>query len=460
MMFSHRLPSARVLVRCAAVALLLLPSCAGPSVIQAPVQPATLAPVPGTPLSNVAPGPSSPPAPVAAPVDLPPWIAARLDNDAAVSLVGGDASSVDVLFGQFEHPDEAIVRFDLASGCASKVTGPWPVLSRVVRGRDGFGGTAKPYTADELLAQAHTPAFRAELASIRAIYGTRRNLGEDKLAFSLDGRSVMVTATDERVLASADAGEHWVYVAKGKHVDMLAVAPDGRFGVVRTCSAGTCGAPPSVAKYESALVSFADPARATPFGSATLHDVIFTGSGAVVTTKSDAFGKRAPSKICLETVDTTRPGAVTPVVCVASRYVGFWHMMSPSPRATLGVVATVSQGRGVRLAQLNLDDGRELWSAEVPGDWEQYQWSNVLPSDGGQVALARGKGASDPLAGQAAPSHTEVLRAGTAAQIFKATRPLGWLSDTDLALLDRSKQPDPQGCGLLRVVSVSRGSAK
>ena len=84
MMFSHRLPSARVLVRCVAFALLLLPSCAGPSVVQAPVQPATLAPVPGTPVPNVAPGPSSPPAPVAAPVDLPPWIPARLDNDAAV----------------------------------------------------------------------------------------------------------------------------------------------------------------------------------------------------------------------------------------------------------------------------------------------------------------------------------------------------------------------------------------
>lgn len=445
----------RVLVGFAAGALVLLPSCAGPSVIQAPVQPA---PLPATPVSNVAPGPSPPLAPVAAPVDLPRWIAARLDNDAAVSLVGGDASSVDVLFGQFEHPDEAIVRFDLASGCASKVTGPWPVLSRVVRGREGFGGTAKVYTADELLALAQTPAFRAELGGIRAIYGARRNLGEDKLAFSLDGRSVMVTATDERVLASADAGEHWVYVAKGKHVDMMAVAPDGRFGVVRTCSTGTCGAPPSVAKYESALVSFADPARAMPFGSATLHDVIFTGSGAVVTIKSDAYGRRSPSVICLETVDTTRAGAVTPVACVDSRHVGFWHMMSPSPRATLGVVAAVSQGGRVRLAQLSLDDGRELWSVDVPGHWEQYQWLNVLPSDGGQIALARGKGASDPLDGRSSLPNTEVLRAGAAPQSFKATRPLGWLSDTDLVLLDRSKQVDPQGCGLLRVVSVPRGN--
>jgi hypothetical protein len=53
-----------------------------------------------------------------------------------------------------------------------------------------------------------------------------------------------------------------------------------------------------------------------------------------------------------------------------------------------------------------------------------------------------------------------VLRAGAAAQLFKGTRPLGWLSDTDLVLLDRSKRPDPQGCGLLRVVSIPKDSAK
>jgi hypothetical protein len=291
-------------------ALLFLGACADPALKQAPVQPAPPAKAPTAPLPSASGAPvvpSSTPEPPAAPTDIPSWIAARLDNDPAVSLVGGDAATIDVLFGQFEHPDEAIVRFDRASGCATRVTGPWPTLSRVVRGRDRPGLKAKSYTADELLAQVHTSAFRAELASIRAIYGPRRNLGEDKLGFSHDGRSVMVTATDERVLASADAGEHWVYVAKDKHVDMFAVAPDGRFGVVRTCSTGTCGDPPRVAKYESAIVSFADPARATVFGNPTLHEVLFTGAGAMVATKSRSTPPKG-GPICARRPDAARLG--------------------------------------------------------------------------------------------------------------------------------------------------------
>ncbi len=66
---------------------------------------------------------------------LPEWVDARLDS-AAVSLVGADADSIDILVGQFEHPQEAIIRFDRDSGCASEVIGPWPTISTIVRGRE------------------------------------------------------------------------------------------------------------------------------------------------------------------------------------------------------------------------------------------------------------------------------------------------------------------------------------
>lgn len=388
---------------------------------------------------------------------IPSGIVERARRGGAVSLVGGDQAALDVLFGQFEHPEEAILRFDRKTGCPVSVVGPWPTLTRVVRGREGLDSRPR-LSPERLLVEASQPELRAELAGIVAVYAARGNTGEDKLSFSLDGKSVMITATDERVLASADGGQRWAYVAPTKKlVDMPVVSPDGRFGVVRVCTGGQCGGPPSAARYESALVTFTDLSRAPALSGATLHDAIFTGPNGLVLTESDAYGKPRPSKICVRALDPAKPATVKEAGCVPSTLAGYWHMTSASPRRTVGVVSSVSGG-SVRLSVRSLADGRELAVHAVPGDWEQYQWVSVFPNDAGHVALQRGRG-PDPLGGDArgAERYTEILRPGQPPEIVKGARPLGWLSDRELVLLEVASARHERGCGLVRVHEPPRG---
>ncbi|HEU4407183.1 MAG TPA: hypothetical protein VFS43_18075 [Polyangiaceae bacterium] len=458
----------------AALALLLAPAaCASPTSGPPRGQAAPAAPA-GAAEAAVAPGegpPAAPPAPpaprAAAPrVEVPAWLHDRAARPhTATSLVGGDASSIDVLFGQFEHPDEAIVRFDRASGCAAAVAGPWPTLTLVVRGRDGFAPARLP--PDAIAAAANSDAFRRELEGIQRIYARRGKTGEAKLAFSLDGQRVLVEATDEKLLASSDGGAHFAYL-EGKLVGMPIVDPAGRFALVRLCSAGPCIQPLKVSSHRAALVSFDDLPRVRPLSGPSMHDAVIDPGGAwVLTTRSDVHGRKTATKLCFDVFPAPPGGAPSSSSCVATGWAGEWHMLSASKGARFGVVALVGRPRHpaedpshgpVRLSVRSLPDGAEREAFDVDGDWENYQWIDVAVSDRGAVAYAdpRTEGeAFGPILRPGPPPRPVVVRGGgLAPRTLGPGRPLGWLNERELVVLDPTKANDPQGCGLLRVVDV------
>lgn len=431
------------------IALSCVPACAAVAGTPEELAHDEPAPPPSQVLPQVLPqAPDVPPAEQRA--QLPEWVEPRL-NGAAVSLIGADAESIDILIGQFEHPQEAIVRFDRASGCAREVLGPWPTISTVVMGRAGFEG--ERVGAAELLATASDGALAKELASIVPIYAAHGNTGEDKLQFSRDGRHVIMQATDERLIASADGGASWRYL-DGAFLEMPTMSPAGDVAVVRPCTQGSCGAPPKVASYRAGLVRFASLPKVEAIAGATLHDVVFDAAGSSVTlTRSDAFGKAKPTKICLESY--ALPGAETAkqLGCVRTTTAGYWHMMSVSPDRGTAVVASTDAKGAVTLEVRSLHDGSARASLDVPADWEHYQWSDMMVSDTGRVAYR--VGAEPGAFGSSGKPGMIVLRDGGVAQREIAdARPLGWLGARELVYLDRSKPLDEHGCGLVVVTDA------
>lgn len=392
-----------------------------------------------------------PPAPVERPVQasvlLPEWIDARLDTS-AVSLVGGDDESIEILVGQFEHPEEAIVRFDRESGCASEVVGPWPTISKIVMGREGFDGPR--LSADDLLVVANDGALARELASIVPIYSRRGNQGEDKLQLSADGRHLVMEATDERLIASADGGAHWQYL-DGAFMGMPTMSPTGDVAIVRPCTKGSCGAPPKVASYRAAVVRFAALPSVELISGPTLHDAVFDRTGSTLTiARSDAFGRSEPSKICLESY--ALPGAkAKKLACVRTNTAGYWHMLSVSPDRSLAVIATTKQYDDVTLSVRSLRDGSERASFAVTENWEHYQWPDVMVSDAGAVAYRVGV-ESGAMGSRGKPGTLVLVARGTKPREIASARPLGWIGD-ELVYLDRSTQLDPRGCGLVKLVA-------
>lgn len=382
--------------------------------------------------------------PVQARVRLPEWIDARLDA-AAVSLVGADDESIEILVGQFEHPEEAIVRFDRESGCASEVIGPWPTISKIVRGRAGFEGPR--LGADELLAAAHDGALARELASVVPIYTLRGNTGEDKLQISNDGRHLVMEATDERLIASNDGGAHWQYL-DGAFVGMPTIAPTGEVAIVRTCTKGKCGAPPSVASYRAALVRFDALPTTTLVSGPTLHDAVFARDGALVIARSDAFGRNEPTKICLES-HATPDAKAKKLACVRTNMAGYWHMLSVSPDRSLAVIATTKAYDDVTLSIRSLRDGSEREAIAVPQTWEDYEWVDVMVSDAGVVAYRVGV-ESSVMGSGSKPGTMALAGGGTKQREVPSARPLGWIGN-ELVYLDRSAPLDPHGCGLVKL---------
>lgn len=461
-----RLLSATIVINLA----LALPACSSP-ISSAPHE-QIAPPAPAAPsdesVATVA-GPVTPPAAKprpSGPVEMPAWLHNRAAGGGATSLIGGDASSIDVLFGQFEHPEEAIVRFDRASGCASSVTGPWPTIARVVRGREGFTPPRLP--AQAIAATANSEAFRRELAAVQRIYAERGNTGEDKLAFSLDGKRVIVEATDERLLASADGGAHFAYL-EGKFVGLPVVDPAGRFALVRLCTTGRCIEPLKASAHRAALVSFDDLPHVRPISGPSMHDAVIDPGGAwVLTTRSDVHGRRAPTKICLDSFTAPPGSAPSSSSCAATGWGGEWHMLSTSKAARFGALALVKPSRrpgehpsegAVRISVRSLPDGAEREAFDVEGNWENYQWLNVVVSDRGAVALIEPAPGSDwvvdPFDHTPSPPRPVVVRGGgLASRQIGVGRPLGWLNERELVLLDPTKAADPQGCGLVRVVDV------
>lgn len=384
--------------------------------------------------------------PVAPRARLPEWIDARLDAS-AVSLIGGDDQSIEILIGQFEHPEEAIVRFDRESGCASEVVGPWPTISKIVMGREGFDGPR--LGADALLAAANDGALAREIASIVPFYAQRRNQGEDKLQISSDGRHLVMEATDERLIASSDGGARWQHL-DGAFVGMPTMSPDGALAVVRPCTKGNCGAPPSAASYRPALIRFASLPDTQLIAGPTLHDAVFDPSGDRLTLlRSDAFGRGTPTKICLESYALPSTKA-TQLACVRTTTAGYWHMLTVSPDRRLAVIAATGKRGAVTLSVRSLIDGSERESIAVPDDWETYQWVDVMVSDSGMVAYRSGVESS--VMGSGSKPGTMVLAGDhTPRREVASARPLGWISEHELVYLDRSTPLDPEGCGLVKI---------
>ena len=380
---------------------------------------------------------------------LPEWVDARLDA-AAVSLIGGDEDSIEILVGQFEHPQEAIIRFDRETGCASEVIGPWPTLSKIVMGRAGFDGPR--LGPADLLAAANDGALADELASIVPIYAQRDNSGEDKLQFSRDGQHLVMSATDERMIASSDGGTSWRLV-DGAFVDMAAVSPEGTVAVVRPCTKGSCGGPAERASYSAALLRFDDLPATRPIAGATLLDAVFDPTGASVTlARSNAFGRRAPSRICLERYELPDATTSKSLGCVATSVSGYWHMLSVSPDRGTAAIATSDRDGAVTLTVRSLRDGSELEAFDVPGSWETYQWVDVHTSNDGTVAYRVGADSGGPL-GDPSTGTMVVRGRGIRAVELARARPLGWLDDGELVWLDRSTPLDEYGCGLVKAQS-------
>ncbi len=415
-------------------------SCGSPPATPAPVTaPAATVAVPKADGDLAA----SPVVPVAAPaaqtrkVDLPDSVRGR-SVGAATSLIGGDANGIDVLFGQFEHPEEAIVRFDRKTGCAYDAIGPWPTLTKVVRGRVSYDVPKMSHA--ETLEAVHSADFKKELAAIVAIYTQRGRRGEDKLAFSLDGKSLMMEATDEHLLVSNDGGAKWQYL-DGKNVRMPNVSPDGRYAIVQAPG------------YGPALVSFDAPTRTKPLGAPFLNDALFGDSStSVALVRSDRTTASA-SKICIETLALPAAGAPKKLACMPTSQAGSWHMATPSRDGRLALISTIAKSKAVRLSVRSLVDGSEREAFDVPGDWEKYQWIDVMVSARGVVAYNAGDRPS-PFSETPLKGDVVVLGGGVAKRVIPNARALGWIDDRELVTIDRTATGDPQGCGLVRVVST------
>lgn len=394
-----------------------------------------------------------PATPGPAKASLPAWMAKRHPG-AAIGLVGGDAASVYLLFGQFEHPDEAIVKFDRATGCASEVVGPFPTIAKVVRGRTGFD--SPPLAPAAIVALAESPAFRAELAQVVPIYARFANTGESKLAFSLDGKRVIVQATDQRLLASADGGAHFVYL-EGDGVDMPSVAADGRFAIVRACTGSRCAEPLKASVHRPAYVDFFSLPKNKPIGGPALQDVVLTRAGRAVVLRSDQYGKPHATRLCLHAYDDPSTGLVRDLACMPTTFAGEWKMMAASPAGTRGAIALVGPGGpnkgAITMSVRSLDDGLERERFEVPGLWEHYQWIDLFVSDRG-VVVYRTRGSQtfeDPA--------TFAIRAPGGRTRAERGRPIGFLNERELVVVHPMHQVDPHGCGLVTVLDVTEGTS-